>query len=71
MASTRIREARESDCGDIMRMIRVKRRIGKQCRGRWEELGWSGGNRNEGVPLDPVLRASGLSCLNVVLIPPL
>lgn len=24
MASTRIREARESDCGDIMRMIRVK-----------------------------------------------
>lgn len=24
MASTRIREAKESDCGDIMRMIRVK-----------------------------------------------
>lgn len=50
MASTRIREARESDCGDIMRMIRVKTAVWKTVPGALERV------RNEGVPLDPVLR---------------
>lgn len=50
MASTRIREARESDCGDIMRMIRVKTAVWKTVPGALGRV------RNEGVPLDPVLR---------------
>lgn len=45
MASTRIREARESDCGDIMRMIRVKTAVWKTVPGAlgaaWLEWGES------------------------------
>jgi hypothetical protein len=45
MASTRIREARESDCGDIMRMIRVKTAVWKNSAG-W---GWGAGSSLAGV----------------------
>lgn len=57
MASTRIREARESDCGDIMRMIRVKTAVWKTVPGALGRV------RNEGVPLDPVLRDQSLPAL--------
>lgn len=42
MASTRIREAREADCGDILRMIRVKTGLENGVPWGWEQRGGRG-----------------------------
>lgn len=66
MASVRIREAKEGDCGDILRLIRVKaagRKPGCQGgmgRGLSRDCGWGRGRGAPGLCSSPRL---GLSVL--------
>lgn len=69
MASTRIREAREADCGDILRMIRVKTGLENGVPWDWEQRGGRGELERGPVPLDAALRVAGSpSYPNVLLV---
>ena len=60
MTSTRIREARETDCGDILRMIRVKTAgYQTECPGAGSRVVGGGELETGPGPLDAARRAAG------------